>query len=611
MTAIRTTQPLAHRLVISNLPATSDNIAKLTAEGTIEHLLVQAGISVNEQPVFFQSHEVLNLTGLSDPPQSRYKALNTDYFEIIGPKDEIEFTSKIFSFLNNDSKPYYPSSFESELVDENNHRWPRLFAHFTDVKENDEVRWVHLAFDSVKHSGKESYDTIERAPEEAIRKAIKAHLDKHFEDMKNVPAESCISVTNDSGTRGDQCKVLFAVRMASAFMVDKITATKDRSTLSAKVNIPMRPTSRLTPQVTTEPLLVEQTITGVFKRIVKTRGMREPFAIVVLWAKSNRDPQSVASYLMSCLKDAETRHAAEYPQDPITRPKGTIVTTDYEPATGPGQHQKAVFRFSVSTSALATHIVQMVPFLPAHDRFGTSWHDGDERVVIKVCLDNERADAISARFNKATSESQGAIAESARHIENRIDMIQDVFQTLATTYAEDKRRNEQIAQETRQMMHALHMSNQALFSSLSGVQASGQAQFAVMTASTQLSNLRMELLFSNHPKDSQEYQELAREVQEARRTVCDAQAAYQQTQHQVTLALRQASPVYLQQLAHDGPTIPNGNNASGAADNAMDEREESGGSPSKRGRHNQEGDVHTTSPQPQSRSEHEGMSIDS
>ncbi|SCZ96665.1 BZ3500_MvSof-1268-A1-R1_Chr4-4g07531 [Microbotryum saponariae] len=434
--AIRTTQPLAHRLVISNLPATSDNIAKLTAEGTIEHLLVQAGISVNEQPVFFQSHEVLNLTGLSDPAQSRYKALNTDYFEIIGPKDEIEFTSKIFSFLNNDSKPYYPSSFESELVDENNHRWPRLFAHFTDVKENDEVRWVRLAFDSVKHSGKESYDTIERAPEEAIRKAIKAHLDKHFEDMKNVPAESCISVTNDSGTRGDQCKVLVAVRMASAFMVEKITATKDRSTL-----------------MTTEPLLVEQTITRVFKRIVKTRGMREPFAIVVLWAKSNRDPQSVASYLMSCLKDA-----AEYPQDPITRPKGTIVTTDYEPATGPGQHQKAVFRFSVSTSALATHIVQMVPFLPAHDRFGTSWHDGDERVVIKVCLNNERADAISARFNKATSESQGAIAESARHIENRIDMIQDVFQTLATTYAEDKRRNEQIAQETRQMMHALHMS---------------------------------------------------------------------------------------------------------------------------------------------------------
>ncbi|SGZ01888.1 BQ5605_C033g11171 [Microbotryum silenes-dioicae] len=265
--AIRTTQPLAHRLVISNLPATSDNIAKLTAEVTIEHLLVQAGISVNEHPVFFQSHEVLNLTGLSDPPQSRYKALNTDYFEIIGPKDEIEFTSKIFSFLNNDSMPYYPSSFESEL--------------------NDEVRWVRLAFDSVKHSGKESYDIIERAPEEAIRKAIKAHLDKHFEDMKNVPAESCISVTNDSGTRGDQCKVLVAVRMASAFMVDKITATKDRSTLSAKVNIPMRPTSRLTPQVTTEPLLVEQTIVGVFKRIVKTRGMREPFAIGVLGAMSS------------------------------------------------------------------------------------------------------------------------------------------------------------------------------------------------------------------------------------------------------------------------------------------------------------------------------------
>ncbi|SDA05396.1 BZ3501_MvSof-1269-A2-R1_Chr12-1g03380 [Microbotryum saponariae] len=189
--------------------------------------------------------------------------------------------------------------------------------------------------------------------------------------------------------------------------------------------------------------MVEHTITGVFKRLVKTRGMQEPYAIVVLWAKSNSNPQSVATYMMKCLAEAEKRHDQDYPHEPITRPEGTIVTTDYEPATGTGQHQKAVFRFSISTSAFASYLVQMVPTLPTFDRLATCWHDGDECVVIRVCLDSERADAISARFNRATPDSQGLAAKSSRQIENHIDLIQDSIHTIATIYSEDRHRAEQ------------------------------------------------------------------------------------------------------------------------------------------------------------------------
>ncbi|KDE09086.1 hypothetical protein MVLG_00803 [Microbotryum lychnidis-dioicae p1A1 Lamole] len=314
-TPIRNIQPLQHRLSITNLPAISGDISKQTAEATLEHLLSTAGIGPNDQPVFFESHKIGYPTGLSDPPQSRYKALHTDYFEIVGPENDIRFTTKIHDFLN--ANPY--------------------------------------PFDAQRHSGKDGFEVIERAPEDLLRKAVKAHIDKHFEDMLDVPAESCISITTESNARHDQCKVLVAVRLAGSTMVDKITASKARSTFSARLNIPIRSMSRLAPQANNkmEPLLVEHTITGVFKRLVKTRGMQEPYAIVVLWAKSNSDPQSVATYTMKCLAEAEKRHEQDYPQEPITRPEGAIVTTDYEPATGTGQHQKAVFRFSISTSAFS------------------------------------------------------------------------------------------------------------------------------------------------------------------------------------------------------------------------------------------------------------------
>ncbi|SGY79489.1 BQ5605_C008g05146 [Microbotryum silenes-dioicae] len=274
---------------------------------TLEHLLSTAGIGPNDQPVFFESHKIGYPTGLSDPPQSRYKALHTDYFEIVGPENDIRFTTKIHDFLN--ANPYRewrkvppqfnpqvhllmaqflkkagPSTFDSPLLDEDGNVWPRLFAHFTDTKENDVVRYVRLAFDAQRHSGKDGFEVIERAPEDLLRKAVKAHIDKHFEDMLDVPAESCISITTESNARHDQCKVLVAVRLAGSTMVDKITASKARSTFSTRLNIPIRSMSRLAPQANNkmEPLLVEHTITGVFKRLVKTRGMQEPYAIVVL-----------------------------------------------------------------------------------------------------------------------------------------------------------------------------------------------------------------------------------------------------------------------------------------------------------------------------------------
>ncbi|SGY19980.1 BQ5605_C017g08418 [Microbotryum silenes-dioicae] len=272
-TPIRNIQPLPHRLIISNLPAISGDISKQTAEATLEDLLSTAGIGPNDQPVFFESHKIGYPTGLSDPPQSRYKALHTDYFEIVGPENDIRFTTKIHDFLN--ANPYRewrkvppqfnpqvhllmaqflkkagPSTFDSPLLDEDGNVWPRLFAHFTDTKENDV-----------------------RAPEDLLCKAVKAHIDKHFEDMLDVPAESCISITTESNARHDQCKVLVTVRLAGSTMVDKITASKARSTFSTRLNIPIRSMSRLAPQANNkmEPLLVEHTITGVFKRGCKSR----------------------------------------------------------------------------------------------------------------------------------------------------------------------------------------------------------------------------------------------------------------------------------------------------------------------------------------------------
>ncbi|SCZ92685.1 BZ3500_MvSof-1268-A1-R1_Chr5-2g08103 [Microbotryum saponariae] len=89
-----------------------------------------------------------------------------------------------------------PTTFTSPLVDENGNPWPRLFARFTDTKESDVVRYVHLAIEAQRHSGK----------------AVQAHLDKHFEDMIDVPTGSCISIPTDSSTLHDQCKVLEAIR---------------------------------------------------------------------------------------------------------------------------------------------------------------------------------------------------------------------------------------------------------------------------------------------------------------------------------------------------------------------------------------------------------------
>ncbi|SGY14211.1 BQ5605_C010g06102 [Microbotryum silenes-dioicae] len=91
-TPIRNTQPLSHRLIVSNLPAISGDIAKQTAEATLEHLS-ETGIGPNDQSAFFESNKVGYPTGLSDPPQSRYKALDTDYFEIIGPENDIQYTT--------------------------------------------------------------------------------------------------------------------------------------------------------------------------------------------------------------------------------------------------------------------------------------------------------------------------------------------------------------------------------------------------------------------------------------------------------------------------------------------------------------------------------------
>ncbi|SCZ96141.1 BZ3500_MvSof-1268-A1-R1_Chr8-1g10032 [Microbotryum saponariae] len=603
-TPIRNTQPLPHRLIVSNLPAISGDIARQRAETTLEHLFA-AGIGPNDQPAFFESHKIGYPTGLSDPPQSRYKALNTDYFEIVGPENDIRYTTKIHAFLN--ANPYRewskvppqfnpqvhlltahflnqadPSTFASPLLDEDGNVWPRLFAHFTDTKENDVVRYVRLAFDAQRHSGKDGFEAIERVPEDLLRKAVKAHIDKHFEDMLDVPAKSCISITTESSNRQDQCKVLVAVRLASSTMVDKITASKDRSTFSAKLNIPIRSMPRLAPQANNrmEPLLVEHTITGVFKRLVKTRGMQEPYAIVVLWAKSNSDPQSVATYTMKCLAEAEKRHDQDYPHEPITPPEGAIVTTDYEPATGTGQHQKAVFRFSISTSAFASYLVQMVPTLPAFDRLATCWHDGDERVAIRVCLDSERADAISARFNRATSDSQGLAAESSRQIENRIDLIQDSIHTIATIYSEDRRRAEQRHQESQEALHMLQMNNQSLYAGMAGVQMTSQAQFGVFSTNQALSDLRMQLF--SYPKDSQEYNDIKEEIDAAKQTVKEAQLIYQQTLQQSNLAIQNANPILHQQrLVNNAPTTPEANITNNSPTR---ERDESGGSPSKRGR---------------------------
>ncbi|SGY66911.1 BQ5605_C004g02720 [Microbotryum silenes-dioicae] len=109
------------------------------------------------------------------------------------------------------------------LVDENGNPWPRLFARFTDTKESDVVRYVRLAFEAQRHSGKDDFDVVELAPEDAIIQAVKAHLDKHFEDMFDVPAGSCISIITDFRTLHYQCKVLVAIQSASSNMVDKIT----------------------------------------------------------------------------------------------------------------------------------------------------------------------------------------------------------------------------------------------------------------------------------------------------------------------------------------------------------------------------------------------------
>ncbi|SGZ07979.1 BQ5605_C030g10758 [Microbotryum silenes-dioicae] len=279
-TPIRNIQPLPHRLIITNLPAISGDILKQTAEATLEHLLSMAGIGPNNQPVFFESHKIGYPTGLLDPPQSRYKALHINYFEIVGPENDIRFTTKMHDFLN--ANPYRewrkvppqfnpqvhllmaqflkkagPSTFDSPLLDEDGNVWPRLFAHFMDTKENDVVGYVCLAFEAQRHSGKDGFKVIERAPKDLLCKAVKAHIDKHFEDMLNVPAESCISITTESNTRHDQCK---------------ITASKARSTFSTRLNIPIRSMLRLAPQANNkmEPLLVKHTITGVFKRLVKT-----------------------------------------------------------------------------------------------------------------------------------------------------------------------------------------------------------------------------------------------------------------------------------------------------------------------------------------------------
>ncbi|SCZ89405.1 BZ3500_MvSof-1268-A1-R1_Chr9g10398 [Microbotryum saponariae] len=101
-------------------------------------------------------------------------------------------TTKIHAFLN--AKPYlewnkvsprftprvhlltahflnraYPSTFASPLRDGDNKPWLRLFAHFTNRKANDVVRYVRLAFDAQRHSGKDGFEVIERAPEDLIR----------------------------------------------------------------------------------------------------------------------------------------------------------------------------------------------------------------------------------------------------------------------------------------------------------------------------------------------------------------------------------------------------------------------------------------------------------
>ncbi|SCZ91685.1 BZ3500_MvSof-1268-A1-R1_Chr5-1g07604 [Microbotryum saponariae] len=667
-TPIRNTQPLPHRLIkttvgahrqaslnilpknarfltlipntptiVSNLPAISGDIARQTAETTLEHLLSAAGIGPNNQPAFFESHKIGYPTGLSDPPQSRYKALNTDYFEIVGPENDIRYTTKIHAFLN--ANPYRewskvppqfnpqvhlltahflnqadPSTFASPLLDEDGNVWPRLFAHFTDTKENDVVRYVRLAFDAQRHSGKDGFEAIERVPEDLLRKAVKAHIDKHFGDMLDIPAESCISITTESSNRQDQCKVLVAVRLACSTMVDKITASKDRSTFSAKLNIPIRSMPCLAPQANNrmEPLLVEHTITGVFKRLVKTRGMQEPYAIVVLWAKSNSDPQSVATYTMKCLAEAEKRHNQDYPHEPITRPEGAIVTTDYEPATGTGQHQKAVFRFSISTSAFASYLVQMVPTLPAFDRLTTCWHNGDERVAIRVCLDSERTDAISAHFNRATSDSQGLAAESSQQIENHIDLIQDSIHTIATIYSEDRHRAEQRHQESQEALNMLQMNNQSLYAGMAGMQMTSQAQFGVFLANQALSDLRMQLF--SYPKDSQEYNDIKEEIDAAKQTVKEAQLIYQQTLQQSNLAIQNANPILHQQrLVNNAPTTPEANITNNSPTR---ERDESGGSPSKRGHLTHHGRVAEEEGSLVSsvmRTEHhieEGMSID-
>ncbi|SGZ07988.1 BQ5605_C030g10759 [Microbotryum silenes-dioicae] len=282
---------------------------------------------------------------------------------------------------------------------------------------------------------------------------------------------------------------------------------------------------------------------------------------------------------MKCLAEAEKQHKQNYPQEPITRPEGAIVTTDYEPATGTGQHQKVVFRFSISMSAFASYLVQMVPTLPAFDRHVTCWHNGDERVAIRVCLDSKRADAISARFNRATSDSQGLAAKTSRQIENHINLIQDSIHTIATIYSEDRRRAEQCHQESQEALHMLQMNNQSLYAGMAGMQMMSQAQFGVFLANQVLSDLRMQLF--SHPKNSQEYYDIKEEIEVVKQAVKEAQLMYQQTLQQSNLAIQNANPIFhQQQLANNALTPTEANTMNNSPTR---ERDEPGGLPSKRG----------------------------
>ncbi|SGY44121.1 BQ5605_C001g00118 [Microbotryum silenes-dioicae] len=206
-TPIRNTQPLPHRLIVSNLPAIFGDIAKQTAEASLEHLSM-AGIGPNHQPAFFESHKIGYPTGLPDPPQSRYKALNTDYFEIIlagkRSRSSLPVTSsipqKIHAFLN--ANPYREWS---KVPPRFNPRVHLLTAQFLNRADPSTFATPLLDGDG----------NLWPPPEDLLRKAVKAHIDKHFEDMLDVPAESCISVTTESSTRHDRTAAIEPLRLKS------------------------------------------------------------------------------------------------------------------------------------------------------------------------------------------------------------------------------------------------------------------------------------------------------------------------------------------------------------------------------------------------------------